>query len=96
MGVDVLDQLQLRLRRADHQDLLSSRQRGDDLVVINLVLRSAAAAQRSGADMQVRARGVRADNGFFDIVRADVHHMGFGVVDPDDGVVMRQKKLPGQ
>jgi hypothetical protein len=29
----------------------------------------------------------------FDIFRADMHHMGFGVIDPDDGMVVRHDVL---
>ena len=38
--------------------------------------------------MQVLMRLGRVDDGFLDIVRAHVHHVGFGVIDPDDGVEM--------
>ncbi len=94
MGMDVLDQLQLGLRRPHHQNFFSAGQgRGDTVVVIGLFW-GAPAAGFARQGMQFLVGLLRVDDGLFDIVTADVHDMGFRVVDPDDRVVMRQIKLP--
>ena len=91
--MDMFQQRQLGLGWADDEDFLCTLQGLYDGVVIVLVFRCASATQSSLAAVQlaVGKRGV--DDRLFDVVWADVHDMGFRVVDPDQSMVMRQSGL---
>ncbi len=86
MHMDVLDQLQLRLGRADDQDFLRAGQHRGGAMVVIPVFRGPSAARRPGVYMQVLVRSGRMNDRFLNIVRPDQHDMGLGVIDPDDGV----------
>ena len=94
MAVNVLDQVELGVGRTDDQDFLRAFQRLGYGVVEVLVFRAAAGAY--GAALVIAAFVVQlvmtlggTQDGRFDIIRADVHDVGFGVIDPYNGVIVR-------
>jgi hypothetical protein len=89
MGVDVFDQMQLGVGGADHQDLACAAERLGDVVVVLLVFRNPADTHFAAFDVQLLMRDGRQDQLFFNIFAVEVHHMGFCMVKPDDGVEVR-------
>ena len=91
MGVDVFDELQLGIRWADNQNLARTFKRFGNLVVILLVFKRFARARFAAFDVQVFVCISGANGLFFDLFWAKVHHMCFGMVKPDNGVVVRHR-----
>jgi hypothetical protein len=86
--VDVFDQMQLSLRRADDQYFSGAQQNLGNTMEIVFVQRRAAIAQRTCARVQLMVWVVWLYFELLDIVRAEVDDMGLDMVDPNDGVVM--------
>jgi hypothetical protein len=75
--MDVLDEMQLGLRRPYHQNFFSASQRRRNTVVVVSLFWGAPAAGLAGQGVQLMVRLAGLDDGLFDIVAADVHDMGF-------------------
>jgi hypothetical protein len=94
MRVNVFDQVELGVRRADDEDFLRAFQCLDHFMIEVLVFRRAACAHCAAFVVQMVMGSGGANHRGFDIVWADVHHMGFGMVDPNNGVVVRHDRFP--
>ena len=91
--MDVLDQFELGLAGADNQDFLGAGEGFHDLMVVLLVFGLAAAADGAALAVQVALPAWPGHHRFFNVVRADVHDVGFVVVEPDDCMVVRHDFL---
>jgi len=81
--------LQLGLPRAEHQNFLCSSERQCNGVIVLGVLGLATRTQGSSAGVQFVLMLGRVNHEFFYIVGADVHHVGFRVIEPDNSVIVR-------
>lgn len=93
MGVDVLDEFQFSISWADHQNLAGAFKCLSDVVVIFLIFIRFARTRFAAFNVQVLMRISRKNDLFFDLLRAKVHDMSFGMVKPDNGVVVRHELL---
>jgi hypothetical protein len=91
--MDVFDQVQFGLGRADHQNLLRTFQGVHDGVKVVLVhgLSSRTHVAAFGVQVGVWLGGV--DPGGLDVVGRNVHDMGFRMVQPDDCVKVGHESL---
>lgn len=85
----VLDQVELGLPWPDHENFTGPVQGFHNLVVEVLVFGLAATADGTPFVMQVLVGIGGVDDGFFHVLGADMHDARFGMINPDDGVMMR-------
>jgi hypothetical protein len=86
--VNVFDQAELGTCRANDQDFLCAAQGDYNFVVEVLVFRGSAHTHDAAFVVQMLMWVGRANDGGFDIVRADMHDMCFGVINPYNGVIV--------
>lgn len=87
--VDMLDQFELGVSGPNNQYLRSALHRFHDLMIVVLVFGLTAAADRTPLALQVARRVGGLNHRFLNVIGADVDDMGFVVIKPDDGMVMR-------
>ena len=93
VGLYMLDELKLRLRRTDDQYFTGAFKRLCDTVVIVLILRCTAIPQSSNSGVHLMVWVVWLDDGLFNIIRTNVDHMSFHMIDPDEDMIVRHGEL---
>ena len=89
VSMNMLDQFELGLAGTDDQNLGGAFYGFHDLMIVMLVLGLTTAADRAALAVEIAVWRGRAHHGFLNIIRADVHDMGFIVIEPDDCMVVR-------